>query len=105
MNTPYMTLFGIPMHNAVGTSAALGVFTALPATLMYVANGWGQTGLVPFSIGYVNVVMAAMLLPGSVFAAPYGAALAHRLPVKRLRQFFALFILLVALRMITSGLG
>lgn len=100
MNVPYMTLHGIQIHKAVGTAAALGVVLSIPAMIGYMYIGYGLPGLPPFSIGYVNFGLAALILPGSIFTAPYGAALAHRLPVKRLRQFFAVFIMIVALKMI-----
>jgi uncharacterized protein len=38
----------------------------------------------------------------SVLAAPFGARLAHRLPVRRLRIIFALLLYALALRMLVS---
>ena len=40
--------------------------------------------------------------PLSMLAAPFGARLAHRLPVKRLRMVFALMFYALALRMLTT---
>jgi uncharacterized protein len=105
MNTPYMTLFNVPIHRAVATSAALGVVLAIPGAIGYALIGQGATGLPPFSIGYLSLPIAALLLPGSMMLAPFGARTAQRLPVKRLRLFFAIFVLIVSAKMAADGLG
>jgi uncharacterized protein len=99
MNTPYMSLHGVPIHRAVGTSAALGVVIAVPATVGYMIVGYGHSGLPPASVGYVNIGLAAAILPFSMLMAPYGARLAHKMPVVRLRQAFAVFLIIVAIKM------
>jgi len=38
----------------------------------------------------------------SVLTAPYGAKLAHKLPVPTLKRFFAVFLLAMATRMLWS---
>jgi uncharacterized membrane protein YfcA len=42
------------MHQAVGTSTALMIFTAIGGSLSYMINGLGIQGLPPYSTGYVN---------------------------------------------------
>ena len=44
-----------------------------------------------------------MIAAASVFAAPQGAALAHRLPAQRLKQVFAGLLLLVAWQLAFAG--
>lgn len=104
MNTPYMTLFNVPIHRAVATSAALGVVLAIPGTISYMLIGQGVTGLPVGSIGFVNGIIFFLLLPGSLMAAPMGARVASRLPVKTLRLCFAIFILIVSAKMGIEGL-
>lgn len=99
INVPFITLTGVPIHRAVGTAAALGVVVAVPAIIGFVFIGWSVVDRPPFSLGYVNVLAMLAILPTSVLCAPLGAALAHRLPVKRLRLFFAAFLIVVALKM------
>jgi uncharacterized membrane protein YfcA len=99
LNVPFMTLNGIGIHNAVATASALGPFIALPGTLGFIIIGWGQEGLPPFSLGYINLLAAVLIAPLSVIAAPYGAAAAHKVSVITLRRIFSLFIVIVALKM------
>lgn len=105
MTVPFMQMCRVPMHKAVGTAAALGFIIALPALLGYIWIGRDAAGLPPFSFGYVNVTAWAVIVPASVMAAPLGVALAHRLSVGRLRQIFALYLVIVAVRMLAGVLN
>lgn len=100
LSVPTLVAFGNSMHKAVGTSAALGVLLAIPATIGFVVSGWDVVGRPPLSLGYVN--SPAMLVIGVMAAsiAPFGAALAHRLEQNQLRIAFGLFLLLVGSRML-----
>ena len=55
-----------------------------------------------WSLGYVYLPALALVVTTSMVAAPLGARLAHRLPVKRLRVIFALLLYLFAVRMVIS---
>jgi uncharacterized protein len=97
------TLHGIPIHNAVATSAGLGVPITIAGTLGYVLAGLPQQALMPpFSLGFVSLIGVALMAPVSSFTAPYGARLAHALPRRRLETAFGAFLLLVALRFVVS---
>lgn len=104
-SVPTIAALGATMHQAVGTSAAIGVFIAISGTIGFVVSGWGATGLPPLSVGYINV--PALLLIGVLAAAtaPLGAALAHRLDQKTLKRVFAVFLLLVGLNMIWKAIA
>src|SRR5690349_16796013 len=78
-SVPTIAAFGETMHRAVGTGAAIGIFIALGGTIGFVISGWGEPGLPPLSLGYVNLVAFALVGGFSVLTAPLGAALAHRL--------------------------
>lgn len=99
LNVPFMTLNGVGIRNAVATASALGPFIALPGTLGFIAIGWGEAGLPPFSLGYINLLAALLIAPLGVLAAPYGAAAAHKVSVTALRRIFSAFIVLVAGKM------
>ena len=99
MSVPGMTLCGKPMHQAVGTSALCGAFIALPGSIGFVYTGWGNA-LLPFgSLGYINLVGFALIIPASIAFAPVGARLAHSISRRRLSVIFGLFLLTVAIRM------
>jgi uncharacterized membrane protein YfcA len=95
---PFMTLYGRPMHQAVGTSAGISSVIAIPAMLGYMWAGLGVDGLPPGSIGYVSLLSAALMIPSSVLAAPWGVRMAHGLTRRQLELGFGAFIALVAVR-------
>src|SRR5262245_23783063 len=97
------TLYGIPIHKAVATSAGLGVPITIAGTLGYMLAGLPhQAQVPPLSIGFVSLIGVAVMAPVSSFTATYGARLAHALPRRRLEIAFGVFLLLVAARFIAS---
>lgn len=94
-----MTLFGRPIHQAVATSAGLGLIISIPGALGFMLSGLGVDARPPFSIGYVNLIGLALIVPATVLAAPWGAELAHAISRKTLARAFAFFLLLTSLRM------
>ena len=101
-----LTLYGKPIHNAVATSAGLGVPITIVGTLGYILAGLPQQALLPpLSLGFVSLIGVAVMAPVSSLTAPYGARLAHRLPALRLRRVFAAFLALIAVKMIMGSLG
>ena len=57
-------------------------------------------GLPAGSLGYVYLPALALIVGVSVFTAPLGARVAHRLPVKRLRTVFAFVMFVLGVRML-----
>jgi uncharacterized membrane protein YfcA len=101
--TMAMTLYGVPIHNAVATSAGLGVPITIAGTLGYVLAGLPhQSMLPPLSIGFVSVIGVILIAPVSSYTAPFGARLAHRLPKRRLEIGFGLFLIAAAMRFAVS---
>ncbi|WP_183858164.1 sulfite exporter TauE/SafE family protein [Prosthecomicrobium pneumaticum] len=101
-NNAFMTLYGRSMHQAVATSAGVGVLIAIPGVLGTIWAGWGRAGLPPLSLGFVNLLAVLLLIPVTMAMAPIGARLAHRTSRRRLEIGFGLFLLVVALRFLVS---
>jgi uncharacterized membrane protein YfcA len=99
LSVPLLTAFSYPVRRAVGTAAAVGLIIALPGAFGFMLAGWGHNGLPPLSLGYVNLLGFALIVPTSMAMAPLGAKIAHAIRPKLLRWLFALFLLLTALRM------
>jgi uncharacterized membrane protein YfcA len=98
-----LTLYGKPLHNAVATSAGLGVPITIVGALGYIAAGWPHQALLPpLSLGFVSLIGLVLMAPLSSLTAPYGARLAHRLSRRTLETCFAIFLLLVSLRFLVS---
>ena len=101
--TIVLTLYGKPIHNAIATSAGLGVPITIAGTLGYMLAGLSyQAALPPLSIGFVSVIGVAMIAPISSYIAPFGARLAHALPRRRLEIGFGLFLLIASTRFAVS---
>lgn len=99
---PILTLFAYPIRQAVGTAAGLGLFIAIPATLGFVAGGWGVEGLPPMSLGYVSLPVAAAVLATMLPCVGQGAKVAHRISQPALRRVFGCVLALVGLRMLSA---
>lgn len=98
--TMMMTLYGRPIHQAVGTSSGFGPMIAVPGTLGFIWAGWGVAGTPPGSIGYVSALSALIIVPISVLAAPLGVRMAHGISRRHLELAFATFLAVVSLRFI-----
>jgi len=98
-----LTLYGRPMHQAVGTSAGVGVPITIAGAIGYMLAGWPHMAqLPPFSVGYVSLVGLVLMAPVSSYTTTYGVRLAHWLPRRKLEIAFGVFLILVALRFVAS---
>jgi uncharacterized membrane protein YfcA len=102
LSVPFMIWHNIPIHRAIGTSAAIGFPIAVSGTLGYIVNGWGAENLPPWSLGYVSVVALVSIAVMSVLTAPLGVRLAHSLPVDKLKRVFAFILFIVGTKMLIS---
>lgn len=100
LTVPFLTWCNVRMHQAIGTSAAVGFPIALGGTLGYIVNGMAAGGLPPYSLGFVYLPGLAGIVAASVVTAPIGARTAHRLPVATLRRIFAAVLVLLAGKML-----
>ena len=98
-----LSLHGMPMHQAVGTSAALGVPITIAGTIGYMLAGLRLQELMPpFSVGFISLIGFVLMAPISSLAAPFGARLAHALSKRRLEVAFGCFLLIVCARLLMS---
>jgi uncharacterized membrane protein YfcA len=86
-------ILGMSANVVVGTSLFQILFVTMATTMMHA-----------MTTRAVDVLLALLLLIGSVSGAQIGAQLAERLPAERLRLALAAIVLVVALRM-ALGLG
>ena len=100
LTIPFLLWHNISIKNAVASSAACGFPIAVAGTAAYIISGWNVAGLPPYTLGYVNLPAFAMIIITSMITAPVGAALAHKLPEKTLRIFFAVFLLVLSFKML-----
>ena len=102
LTVPLMLAWGVVVHRAIGTAAAIGVPVAAVGMLGYIISGWQVAGLPEYTIGFVYLPALLALVAASVLTAPYGARLAQRLPVATLKRVFALLLYALATKMIVA---
>lgn len=102
VSIPLMTMCNVPMRNAVGTSAALGLPIALAGAVGYIYHGLGQDQLPPFSLGYVYIPALVGTVIGTFVTVPAGAKSAHSMPVSMLKKIFAVILFILASKMLWS---
>jgi len=100
LSVPFMSWCNVPVHRAIGTSAAIGFPIALAGGIGYLLNGLSAAGLPPRAIGFVYLPALAGIVVASVVTAPLGARLAHRLPVAHLKRVFAVLLLAMGTRLL-----
>lgn len=99
-----MTLCGRSLHRAIATASGLGVLIAIPGMIGFMLAGFGQPGLPPGSIGYVNIPAALAIMVTSLLTAPMGVAAVHGLRPDRLRLVFGIYLIVIGAVMIHRGL-
>ncbi len=91
VKVPIMRLIlGIPMHNAVATSAFMIVLTSFVGSSSH------------FLMGNVNLPVGLTLVPSVMLGSNIGARIAVRLRGGTISRLFAVLLAFVALRMITT---
>lgn len=103
LSVPFMTWSNVKMHNAIGTSAAIGFPIAVAGTIGYVVNGWYISDLPAWSLGFIHLPSLAGLVVASVLLAPLGVRAAHKLPVATLKKVFAAFLLVIGAKMLLGS--
>lgn len=99
MTVPLLAYHGKPLRKAVATSSACGLPIAIGGTLGFALF---SPAVLPGGLSSGAVYWPAVLPVGSfsILLAPWGAHWAHRLPVQMLKRLFALFLVLVASRLL-----
>jgi len=99
LGVPAMRLFGYPIKIAIGTSAAIGFLISIfGASSMSFSGFFFDVVNTPLSLGYVNLPGFLVFVPVTMFMAPIGARLAHRIEKTLLSKVFGVFLLIIAIR-------
>ncbi|MGB1263175.1 MAG: sulfite exporter TauE/SafE family protein [Cognaticolwellia sp.] len=97
---PILMYWSLSIRQAIGVATASGVIVALFGALGYVVIGFGNSELPPWSLGYIYLpALLGIILTSSLFA-PLGVKAGAKLPLRYLKKGFAVFLMLVAIKMI-----
>ena len=102
MTIPLMSLCNVPMRQTIGTSAALGLPIAIAGTVGFIFTGLGKDHLPALSVGYVYLPALVGIVIGTFVTVPWGAKMAHTMPVTRLKKIFAVILFILATKMLWS---
>jgi uncharacterized membrane protein YfcA len=91
-----MTWCNVKIHNAVGTSSALGFPIAFAGTAGYIWAGIGLPEMPWGAVGYLYLPALVVISTASVLLAPVGARVAHRMDIKPLKRVFAVVLYILA---------
>ncbi len=100
LTTPYLVWNNVSMHQAIATSTAVSIPVALSGSIGYILAGLQATDLPNYTTGYIYWPAFFGIILASIFTAPIGARLAHKLPVKVLKRGFGVFLILLAIKML-----
>ncbi len=104
LSVPFLVWHNVDMRRAVGTSAAIGFPIAFAGCLGFITNGWNTPGLPEYALGFVYLPALAGIVAVSMLTAPIGAGIAHKLPIPKLKKFFACFLYVIATKMLLDVL-
>lgn len=100
-----MLFFGVVTQQAISTSSALGFPIVLTGTIAAIYNGYFASdvaSLPDYSLGFVYLPALFFVVSMTVFTAPLGAKLAHRLPADILKRAFGFFLIGLAVQMLSQ---
>lgn len=96
---PALVFFKVNIRKAIGVAAITGVVIASFGTAGYIYSGWSAS-LPKYALGYVYLPASLGIVLTSMLTAPIGAKLTARIDTVKLRRIFAVFLVLVSVRMI-----
>ncbi|MBP2635900.1 MAG: Sulfite exporter TauE/SafE [Firmicutes bacterium] len=85
-----VTYFNITQHVAQATSMAIVIPTALSSSIIYGFHG------------NIDINLAVNLTVGSILGASVGARIMKKIPAVRLKQLFAVLLIVVGVRMVLA---
>ncbi|MGZ5049583.1 MAG: sulfite exporter TauE/SafE family protein [Methylobacter sp.] len=97
---PFLVHYQTPMRNAVAISSACGLPIAIVSTVGYILLGQDVQHLPEWSFGYIYLPSFLGIVLTSIYTAPIGAKLAHRLPAAKLKRYFSLLLFVMAAKLI-----
>jgi uncharacterized membrane protein YfcA len=100
MTVPWLLWHGQQTRHAIATAAACGYPIAVAGTLGFVLLGGNNTGAA--TLGYVNMQALLGVSVFSVLGAPLGVAAIHRSKPLFAKRVFAVFLLVVAAKMLSA---
>lgn len=105
ISIPFLTWRGHSMIDAVGISAALGIPISIFGSASYLYNGL-KTGIeVDMAIGFIYFPALFGCMITIPFASRLGASYAHKIDQRKLKKFFGILLMIIAIRTFIKNLN
>ncbi len=105
LTVPFLTWCNVALPTAIGTSAAVGLPIAFSGALGYLINGLAVSNLPEHTLGFIYWPAVIAMATASFLTAPFGAQLAHNLPIPVLKKCFAVLLVGLSLQMLFNILS
>ena len=102
LTVPFLTWHNVSIRKAIATSAALGFPIAVAGAGGYLVNGWNLEFEQDYLLGFIYLPAVIFISMMACFTAPLGARLTHKLPIPAIKKIFAIFLILLSLKMLIA---
>ena len=99
---PVFLYLGYDISKAIGTSAAIGMLISLPSSIGYIICGLGKDVMLPYTLGFVNLLIFVILAPVAVLMAPVGVKINKKMNKDVLKKIFAVFLIYTSIKMLMT---
>ncbi len=100
LTVPLLSALSINVKRAIGCSAVAGGFISVMGSVGYIVSGWSEKSIDEGFVGYIYLPALIGIISASALTAPLGANAAHRLPVAKLKRIFAVFLFVMAAKVL-----
>ncbi|MBF0124916.1 MAG: sulfite exporter TauE/SafE family protein, partial [Magnetococcales bacterium] len=104
LSVPMLTLIHrLPMHQAIGSSSAIGLALAFSGSIGFVQSGWHHPLLPSDAVGFILLPPFLAIVAGTLVTTPMGVKLAHKLEPTKLKRIFALLLAIVGVKLLLGA--
>jgi uncharacterized membrane protein YfcA len=100
LTTPFLTYNKVDIKNAIATSAAVGMPIAIAGVLGFMIADWSAQNA-NAGLGFIHLEALFGIVLMSVLFAPFGAKVAHQVDGRKLKKFFAIFLAVLGLSVLS----
>jgi len=98
-NVPIFKMFGYPIKVAIGSSAAIGVLTALIGATGFAVSGSYLNTNIPLSLGFVNIPTFLIFVPITMFMAKIGAKTVHKFDKRIIGKLLGIYLFIISCKL------
>ena len=97
---PALVWYRVNIRQAIGCAAFSGVVIACFGSSTFIVSGWHYGQLTEGYLGYIYWPATLSIAATSIFTAPIGAKLGQQMNTQVLKNIFAVFLVIVSIRML-----